>query len=208
MKILLPIVLIFIFAGCKSTPAISDSTNPRSPSQLSRSEIIFIFALHNKIPEIELDTLLSSIDPDVVLVEIAQEDVGKRDFGGSPREMIQALQWSQSRRKFVAGFDCPMKTKPDNYTKQTDLKITSDMQEFGRKYNWRDANKISVAHELAVILIPFTDSQKMDTRHGCMLQNIQASLPRKGRALILTGAYHSDFFRDKFPDAKFPATAE
>jgi hypothetical protein len=205
MKLLFVSIFLLSLMSCVSQSTVSGSQNSRSTAGSSPPDVNFIFAFHDKIPSVELNGILSATNPTTVFVEIPPADFEQNDMHQANLEMIQALLWALRNHRDVYGFDCPMKTKPDSYSEATDKKIKLGMKEFDSRYSWRDGNRQSVSHELAVLLIPFTDPNKMDQRHECMLQNIRLRLPNHGKVLILTGAYHSDFFRGQFPTAHFPA---
>jgi len=73
------------------------------------------------------------------------------------------------------------------------------------KHDWKFFNKETYKDRLKVWTIDaIIDKDKMNIRQRKMIENIREMSIKDGRILILTGAYHLDFFAEHFKEAVFP----
>jgi hypothetical protein len=196
-------IVLISFAGCAHRSVLPERRTANS------SDLNFIFTSHSMMPkaEGELDSVLNSIGPDILLVEIDEEDVLGKRFDGYPTEMIFAYHWACQRGTIVHGFNCSLETKPEGVTEEIRKEVNRKFQEFNQNKSWRDKNRPDIAHAANLIMIPLTDPVKMARREQCMLDNIRSySTGGPEKVLVLTGSGHSDFFRVEAMDARFPLT--
>jgi hypothetical protein len=144
----------------------------------------------------------------LVLVETLPENVLSEKFDSYRSEMELAYRWARNNQKQVRGFDCDMATQSDDPNKEKFEKAVAEYINFVADKSWRDASIEAIGHRIAIIDAPMFDLKKAAARQWCMLRNIQSELPSEGTVLILTGVYHSDFFRKNFEGAHFPAAPE
>ncbi len=200
---LLQLVFILLL-GCSTL----NSKNRGLASQ-KEDEVSFIFTSHSMLPnaEKELEEILGSLNPDSIFIEISPENLQSNKIDGYPLEMVFAMKWAKKNSKSVYGFDCSIDTKMDGMPDETRKAIIAQYLEYRKGRSWRDLNDPEVAHHGISITQATHDPEKLNQRRTCMQQNILRLLP-KGRTIVLTGGFHSEFFRNKFKEAVFPLTPD
>ncbi len=159
------------------------------------------------VAEKELESILESLDPNSVFVEISPEDLRSNKIEGYPLEMIFALKWGQRNSKSVFGFDCSIETKSEKIDEETRKNLISQYLDYRKGRSWRDLNDPRVARNGISMTLATHDPDKLSQRRSCMKQNILRTLP-SGKTLVLTGGFHSEYFRGEFGNANFPLTPE
>jgi hypothetical protein len=189
-------ILVCILSGCASVP---------KPAKYP--ELGFVFTLHTLLPqeEKEYESLFKSYNPDYFLIELEESGIKSAKLGDFPPEMAFAVHWARKHSKGMSGFDCNMDTKStDENTVKEREEATKRVIAFYLAKTLRDVNKASVAKQGAELSSINFDQQKMAKRQNCMANNIKKLSANSRKVLVITGAYHSNFFRREFPDAKFP----
>lgn len=170
----------------------------------------FVFTSHSMLPQAEgeLASLLERLHPDTIFVEISPEDLRQGKIEGYPLEMRFALRWAEGRAKKVFGFDCAGETLSAAVPEDLRKANIARYLEFRRGRDWKDLNDPSVARAGIALTLANHDARRLEARRACMKENILRALPEAGAALVLTGGFHSEYFRAEFPGARFPLTPE
>lgn len=165
------------------------------------TKLFFVGTIHEDItPPDELVEVVASVDPDMVLVEIAQEDVDSNEVESYPSEMQAIHAWAVKNDLPVYGFDYlveVMRSDVDEEAAQTDL---DTLKQHFRRIGWKQANKESSPP--VDFFAKYCDMSLFSKRQEEMARNIKQVAT--GRAVVVTGTAHLDFFADVFPGACFP----
>ncbi|MCK5449910.1 hypothetical protein KAI32_03520 [Candidatus Pacearchaeota archaeon] len=170
-------------------------------------KIIVIGTMHNIFPKHkdELKSIIEEIDPDQVLVEIEKKDLNSDEIKSYPKEIVFAYNWAIKNKKKVDAFDVDMNLWKKGVTQKDEDRIEKEwFQKYG-KHNWKFFNKKTSENRLTIWTIDeIIDQNKMGVRQKNMLENIKRISIKEGKVLILTGAYHLDFFAKHLKQATFP----
>jgi len=169
-------------------------------------ELIFIGTLHNMFEthRADLELLLNTYKPQVLLIEVTQTDLEQDRIDDYPDEMKFAAKWAQDLQIPVMGFDSPIYPVKEGITEEEISAATNEQLKILEGKTWRDANCASLLTRLQSVSSPQIDQAKSLEREMAMLANIRKALPAEGRVLVLTGVGHMPFFTRKLPSAQFP----
>jgi len=169
-------------------------------------KIKVIGTMHHMLPKYreELEILLEKINPDQLLVEIDKKDLDSKLIETYPKEMIFAYRWAIKNKKQIGFFDVDMDLWKEGVTQKDEDKIEKEwFKKYGKK-DWKFFNQsFKEKREIIWTIDSLIDQNKMRIRQEKMLKNINEFLIENGKILILTGAYHLDFFRKNLEKAKF-----
>jgi hypothetical protein len=172
-----------------------------------KRKIIVIGTMHNMFPKAkgELDRILEKINPDQVFVEIDSKDLNSKALNSYPKEMIFAYKWALKNKKVIGAFDIDMELNKKESTQEKENKIEKDWMNKYAKKDWRYFNKdTSKIRESIWTIEKILDKKKILTRQKIMLKNIKNLALKEGTILVLTGAFHLDFFSKNLKGAIFP----
>jgi len=176
-------------------------------------EYLIIGTLHSGLtPKNELKSLLAEIEPDQVLVELPEgyDSEKIRDRAVVPDEMLFAHSWAQKNNIqadcfgvesddvdiFQEGFD------EDSPEYQEVLKTEEKIIE---KYNWKEFNTKKVCDLLDIpVKEKIFDQSILDKQEAGMLKNIREKSIDNGKAVIITGYDHIDYFHDNLENSSTP----
>jgi pheromone shutdown protein TraB len=168
-------------------------------------ELIFIGTLHcgftNKK---ELRRIIYELNPDLLLVEITEQDTQRNNLSDYPEEMIFALNFAKQKNISCKGFDSEIDVLKKGIKNEDEQKVIKSQERIIHKYSWKDFNKSNLSKELSALADKIIDLDKWNKREEEMKLNIERLIPLKGTVLILTGSGHIPFFKTNFKDAKFP----
>jgi hypothetical protein len=171
---------------------------------MKKRELILIGTMHNMFPKCkkEFGDLLVKINPDQILVEIDEKDINSKKYKDYPKEMLFAYRWALKNKKKVNFFDIDLDLWKKDISQKDENKIQKEwFKKYGKK-DWKFFNKSTEkVREKYWTIDVLLDKKKMNFRQNRMLKNIKKMSARRGRILILTGAYHLDFFKNKLKDA-------
>lgn len=170
------------------------------------SNLIFIGTLHAHLtPHHELQSVLEEYQPELLLVEISQEDIDNDSISKYPDEMVFAYQWAQRNDIKVAGFDCDINTLAEGVNEKDNHLAIKEQAKVLAKYSWQEANTVKVDKLLDTPLAKkLDDPQKVKLREQKMLQNVEKMLECDQKIVVVTGSGHLNFFEECFPQALFP----
>ncbi len=166
-------------------------------------KLYVIGTIHNIISQREITQILNKYLPDQVFIEISPKDLKRRKFAEYPKEMIFAFNWATRKKIQVIGFDSNI-VYMKKISKQKLRKINKEEMKRTKNHNWKEQNKSKYDHELDDLLYQAINKLKFKRRQKEMLKNINKSSIKKGKALILTGAGHLEFFENNLKNATFP----
>jgi len=171
-------------------------------------EIYIIGTEHDMLPrrKNEFQSLLKTLNPDQILVEIVQKDLKSGKTGKYPKEMVFAAKWGNKNKKVVMGFDAPIEIARKDNTKQRYIDVLNKVRKLVKGLSWEDINRKSYPHktEVSRLIMELIDKKKHDAREKQMLKNVRKMTLKDGKILILTGAMHLDFFEKHIKGAIFP----
>jgi len=171
-------------------------------------EIIFIGTLHCGFTnEKELEKIILDINPDLLLVEICQEDIKRDKISQYPKEMIFALNLAKKNDISYEGFDSSISILKKGISSKDEKKVIDLQEKIIKQFSWKEFNKSNLNNKLSEISKDIIDMKKWNQREHKMKSNIKNIIPEKGAILILTGTGHIPFFKKEFPNAKFPLSS-
>lgn len=173
-------------------------------------EVIIIGTLHGGFtPKEELKELLSSINPDKVLVELSPEELARPVVKSTRDDMFTAYDWATGNNKQVAVFDIENDTLKEGVTGEE-----PEFAEFGsaiegllKEYSWKELNREEPWKSSDVLglenklMEKYFNIEKNQERDFTMFQNIKDNLI-EGKNVVLTGTGHLTFFKEQMPEAK------
>ncbi|NTW75990.1 MAG: hypothetical protein HGB34_03755 [Candidatus Moranbacteria bacterium] len=171
-----------------------------------KQTITIIGTLHAGFtPEAELRAIIERYRPDLVLVEIVQEDIDSRNISDYPPEMVFAYRWAVENGVSVKGFDSKIDTFRGGFSKERNDEIVRKQGEIIAKHDWKDFNRPEIdglldIRELADSIDPELEAE----REALMLKNIRESIGDASAVLVLAGCGHLDFLEKAMPDAVLP----
>ncbi|NTW30889.1 MAG: hypothetical protein HGA33_06410 [Candidatus Moranbacteria bacterium] len=171
-----------------------------------KQTITIIGTLHAGFtPEAELRAIIERYHPDLVLVEMAQEDMESGNIAGFPPEMVFACRWAVENGVSVKGFDSKIDTFRGGFSKERNDEMVRKQGEIIAKHDWKDFNRPEIdglldIRELADSIDPELEAE----REALMLKNIRESIGDASAVLVLTGCGHLDFLEKAMPDAVLP----
>ena len=169
------------------------------------AELLFVGTIHEGItPAAELVEVVGSLKPDMVLVEVVQEDIDSSETKNYPPEMQAVHAWAVNNELPVYGFDSSiniMRSEVDEEQMEADLET---VKQYFRKLGWKQANRNQ--RPPVDFFARYCDLSLFAKRQEEMARNIQRVA--HGRAVVVTGAAHLGFFAEVFPSAHFPLREE
>ncbi len=168
--------------------------------------LIFIGTLHARFtPHGELRAVLEQYAPEVLLVEISQEDLENDTVQKYPDEMIFAAGWAKETGTTVYGFDSDTNVLAEGKTERDNQIAIDEQRAIPLSYTRIDANKSAVNEALKTpFAVALIDPLKWDQREHEMERNINQLLDSTKRTLVITGVGHLDYFEKQFPQGTFP----
>jgi len=171
--------------------------------------LYFIGTLHaNFTPHKELVSEVNSISPDVLLVEIIQEDIDSFDIENYPDEMRALYAWAIKDGTPVYGYDVNIQTLAANQTDVDNKNVINEQAKILEQYSWKEVNKseINKLFDLVPGAKELVDNDKVERRNQVMKRNISSIVEdnQGSNIVVLTGCGHLDFFEQEFKDAYFP----
>jgi hypothetical protein len=170
------------------------------------TKIIIIGTLHAGLtPNRELGNVLKNLNPDLLLVEIANDDLIKNNLAGYPEEIIFACKWAKENGIKISGFDSKINIFKNEVLPDDNAELLEEQKKLLGKFSWKDCNKkeneklLDTKKEEMII-----DKKKWKKRENEMLKNIEKNIPNNGTIVIITGVGHLDFFEKKMKNAIFP----
>ena len=85
--------------------------------------IIIIGTIHTLTPETELIPILENLKPDILFIEISEEDIISNNFKDYPEEMIYSFNWAKKNNIKVIGFDSKINVFAENKTEKDNEEI-------------------------------------------------------------------------------------
>lgn len=170
-------------------------------------EVVIIGTMHNMFPEYknEFRLILEKVNPDQIIVEIDEKDLDTKEIETYPKEMVFAYRWDIKNKKQVGAFDVDVDLWKTGVTQEEEDRIEKNWFVKYGKYDWKFFNKDTSKNRLEVWTIDkIIDQKKMGIRQQIMIKNIKKMSIEEGKILIITGAYHLDFFAKYLKDAIFP----
>lgn len=169
-------------------------------------KIIVIGTLHAGItPNNELKETIESFQPDQLLIEIANDDIVKKNLSLYPPEMIFTFEWAKNNNVKVAGFDSKINVFREGAIPEDNQAIIEKQKKLIKKLSWKDFNRIENEKLLDVDdLNVLIDKDNERARENEMLKNIEANIIETGTVVIITGTSHLNFFERNIKDAIFP----
>lgn len=172
-------------------------------------ELFFIGTLHLKFtPHQELREEIEKISPQIIGVEITQEDINNYSVKNYPDEMQYALQYAKNNSIDFFGFDSDINIfKEKDNVEKLEEDLINKQKEVISKYNWKQFNNKKYSNLLAFdVEKELINDKKFLEREKEMAQNIENYISDTSnlRVLIITGCGHLDFFEQKFKQASFP----
>ncbi len=153
----------------------------------------------------ELKTILEKLNPNQLLVEIAEVDLKKEKLKNYPPEMVLAYKWAKKNKVKVYGFDSKINELRKGVTKKDTKILIEKQKKLMIGYTWKDMNKKKIMKILSVPLVnKLIDPKILKRRQKEMLRNIKRMIDNKGIVIILTGAGHLSFLEKHFKKAIFP----
>ncbi len=151
----------------------------------------------------DLRSLLDSIEPEVLLVEVVQEDLKIESLSSYPEEMKISYDWAKSKGIEVFGFDAAITVTKEGLSPEAEIKVSEKQLDGLKGSTWKDANRpeFDALNELAQ---PLIDEAKWNERENRMAEVISGFRDKRNKTLILTGTWHLKFFERVFPDSSFP----
>jgi hypothetical protein len=169
--------------------------------------IYIVGTVHNMLPkyEAELKSILKNINPDQILVEIADKDIKQKKFDNYPKEMVYAYQWATKNNKQAVGFDSEIKIEK-RLSKKAKKEYEKKSFDLVAKFDWKELNKPEYDNyeEINDLLAKLIDNKKHKARQKEMLENIFKLINEDEVVLILTGVGHLKYFEENIKDAIFP----
>jgi len=176
---------------------------PIENNQMS-SNLYFLGTLHAGLTiNNELELIIKQIDPDQILVEVAQVDIDQNNIDSYPPEMILAFTLSKENKIPVNGFDSKMNILKPNITEQDNRRLIERQKLIIGNRSWKDFN-LSENARLLYESNNLINQDKWQLRQHKMVENIKKLASKNKRVLIITGCAHLDFFEHSFKDATFP----
>jgi hypothetical protein len=172
---------------------------------IEKRKFILIGTMHHMFPEHkeEFKSILEEINPDQILVEIDKKDLDSKNLKTYPKEMLFAYKWALKNKKQVDFFDVDLSLWKNGVSQKDENKIQKEwFKEYGSR-DWKFFNRSTKGNREKIWTIDvLLDKKKMNLRQKIMLKNIKKMSAKQGKILILTGAYHLDFFRKNLNDVK------
>lgn len=168
-------------------------------------EIVFVGTLHCGFTDTEeLKEIILDIDPDLLLVEISQEDIENKNISQYPDEMRYAYRLAEELGISCKGFDTKVSVSKKGIPSELTQEIIAEQGKIIKQYSWKEFNNSDLNQKLTSLSVEMIDFEKWNQRELEMNKNIETLTPRHGTVLILTGTAHLAFFERVFPNAKFP----
>ncbi|MFH1972091.1 MAG: hypothetical protein ABIJ18_01295 [archaeon] len=173
-------------------------------------KIIIIGTLHAGLTsKNELQKILEKINPDQLLVEIAEEDIKNGKFDLYPPEMIFAYKWGKKRRINVNGFDSKINVIRKGLTEEDNQQVIKEQKKLMQNLNWKDMNKSKNLKKIKTNSSKkLIDPIKEAKRESELLKNIKKTMIPDGIITIITGCGHLDFFSKHIKGAILPLRSE
>ena len=173
---------------------------------MGKRELVILGTMHHMFPKNkeEFKSILEKINPDQILIEIDKKDIGSKNLQTYPKEMLFAYKWALKNKKQVDFFDIDLNLWKKGVSQKDENKIQKEwFKKYGRK-DWKFFNKSTERTRKKIWTIDvLLDKKKMNVRQKIMLKNIKKMSLKQGKILILTGAYHLDFFRKNLKNINF-----
>lgn len=169
------------------------------------AHIVVIGTIHGRTPRRELEEVLDEISPDLLLVEIAEEDLKKEEIEKYPEEMVAACQWAKENGVQTHGFDVDIDVFRKGVGEEENERVIELQKEVMGKISWKNMNQ---EENLKLLDIPearsLVDHKKEEEREKLMLSNIKGHIEHEGTVVVITGCGHLEFLEQEVPSAHFP----
>ncbi|MFT4283164.1 MAG: hypothetical protein ACMXX6_01940 [Candidatus Woesearchaeota archaeon] len=166
-------------------------------------DLFFIGTLHLGLTNLEeLIGFIKDFDPELILVEIVNDDIKSNNLVSYPVEMVYVLKYCNLRNIKVKGFDISIDVLNKDLSNDEVKAITRRQVDFIKDYSWIDFNKPSFIEKLNSLSGNLFDKSNWDFRQEKMKSNIK-NLSNSKRCVVVCGASHIPFFKKEFEKAKF-----
>lgn len=169
-------------------------------------QLIFIGTLHlGFTPLTELKELLLTHKPNMLLVEIQQQDLNTDNISTYPEEMQFCVNYAKEHAINCKGFDCSINIEYKKVQKEDQERLLQEQTKIIQQHNWKTFNKEEYGDILKTLSWnKVININKWNEREEHMNKNIQEIIKQQnGTIVIVTGSGHIPYFRKQFPKARF-----
>jgi len=118
------------------------------------NNVYFIGTLHGGLTDHrQLQDVLEEYQPDQLLVEIIDDDLGNEAIKKYPDEMQFAYNWAKNNDITCRGFDVDIDVRKSGVSKEDEDRVIAEEDEILDGYSWKDANR----SEITALLKPYSD---------------------------------------------------
>lgn len=157
-----------------------------------------IGTIHGTTNTEELAAYIQKINPDILLVEIDQNEIDQgNDLTKYPPEMQWVVKYGKERQIKVIGFDADFMINHREFSEEEQKKI-EELSKPLLQQNWKWFNTLEGRKEMRIIDEKFPATPEDKLREQIMAENIKKY--KSGKTCIITGAGHIDYFQQQFPE--------